>query len=809
MKPNAARRLRIGIGVIGGVVLCLVLVAGWIYWRVRASLPQFDGTAVVAGLAAPVTIERDALGVPTIRGGNRLDVARATGWLHGQERFFQMDLLRRVAAGELAEMFGKRAVPRDRAARMHGFRALASKVVAGLSPSERAILHAYVAGVNTGLGSLGERPFEYLVLRDRPVPWRPEDTILVIYAMTMDLADEDAGYERTLMTLRDELGFEALAFFAPLLTPTDAALDGTTAPLAPIPLPKLIDLRVKKAGQLQRRQPPALVWARDPFPFPERDAEFVPGSNAFALAGRHTASGAALLASDMHLDHAVPNIWYRASIEFGGKKITGVTLPGAPAMIAGSNGSVAWGFTTGYVDTGDLIEVEINSIAKSLYKAPGREEFLKIEERKETIRVKGEEPVIADYSWTIWGPVVTTNARNRPLVHRWIAHDEAATNLTLMEMENATTVAEAIAVGHRAGMPAHNLMVADRAGAIAWTIAGRLPKRVGYDGRLPVTWNFGDRKWEGYLAPEEVPVVHGDASTLPGRLWSGNQRPVGGEALVKLGDGGYPRAARAAQLRDGLAPLSGATPKDLLGVQLDDRALFLEPWHKLLMDTLTPEMVAGKKARGALRSFAEKWEGRASVDAVSYRLVREFRTAVFARVFPPIFASCREAYPEFDARDLQLEGACWALLREKPEHLLNPAFATWDKLLAAAVDDTINAIDKGGVTLPRGNWGWRNRARIRHPFSGSFPWIGNWVDMPPTPLPGDADMPRVQSPSNGASQRFVVSPGRESEGIFHMPGGQSAHPMSPYFRAGHDAWVRGDASPFLPGKTERTVTLKP
>ena len=804
MKPKSAKRLRLAAGAAGILVLLVVLAAGWIYGRVRASLPLLDGVAAAPGLIAAVTIERDALGVPTIRGGNRVDVARALGWLHGQERFFQMDLLRRSAAGELAELFGKRALPRDRAARMHGFRRLAGKVVAQLPPDERALAEAYAAGVNAGLTALGERPFEYLLLRERPAPWRPEDSVVVVYAMTMDLQDEEATHERTLMTLRDQLGREALAFFAPTVTPDDAALDGSTAPLAPMPGPKLIDLRGKKT-----------VWsaparaARDPFPLPLRDPEAVLGSNAFALSGAHTASGAALLANDMHLDFGVPNIWYRASFEFAGKKITGVTLPGTPAMVAGSNGSVAWGFTASYVDTGDLVEVETSSIAGTLYKSPGREDFLKIENRQETIRVKGGEPVVAEYAWTIWGPIVGTNDRSRPLAYRWIAHDPQATNFGLVAMENATTVAEAIDIAHRAGMPAQNIMLADKSGAIAWTIAGRLPKRVGYDGRLPVTWTFGDRKWDGYLAPEEVPVVLGDASTQPGRLWSANQRQVGGEALAKLGDGAYPRPARAAQIRDDLAAIERATPKDLLAVQLDDRALFLAPWHKLLMATLTPEVVGDRKPRAALRAFAEKWEGRASIDAVSYRLVREFRTAVYGRVFPPIFASCAEAQPVFNSHELLLEGAVWTMLKEKPAHLLNPAFATWDELLVAAIDDTIKAVDRSGVKVPQANWGWRNRVRIRHPFSYSFPWLSRWLDMPADPLPGDHDMPRVQAPTHGASERTVVSPGREQEGIFHMPCGQSGHPMSPYYRAGHEAWVRGEPTPFLPGKTEHTVTLKP
>jgi penicillin amidase len=279
--------------------------------------------------------------------------------------------------------------------------------------------------------------------------------------------------------------------------------------------------------------------------------------------------------------------------------------------------------------------------------------------------------------------------------------------------------------------------------------------------------------------------------------------------MAKLGDGALRRAPRAAQIRDGLTPLARATPRDLLAVQLDDRALFLAPWHKLMMDTLTPAVTEGQRKRATLRSAAEKWEGRASVEAVSFRLVREFRSAVYRRVFTPIFASCVEAYPDFDSSNLQLEGALWTMLREKPLHLLNPEFTTWDDLLIAAADDVVAAIERSDASVSRATWGSRNTARIRHPFSSSFPWLAPRLNMPADPLPGDSDMPRVQSPGHGASERFVVSPGHENEGIFHMPCGQSAHPLSPFYRAGHEAWVRGEPTPFLPGATVHTLTLRP
>lgn len=825
MTPAVAKRLRLLASAVSVLLLLGIAAAGWFYFRVRASLPQVDGTSALAGLGAPVTVERDALGVPTLRGQNRTDLSRALGWLHAQERFFQMDLMRRSSAGELAELFGAAAVPRDRTARLHGFRSLAQTVLTRIPPAERAQLEAYTAGVNAGLAALRERPFEYLVLRTTPQPWRAEDCVLVTYAMTMDLQDPLNRYEQTLMTLRDQLGPEAVAFFAPAMTPTDAALDGTTAPLAPMPGPSLIDLR-KRPKPVSALIPPSgsaspfrffSPHTDDAFPFPSRDPEAALGSNALALAGQHTASGAALLASDPHLNLVAPNTWYRASLEWPGHQLTGVTLPGLFAIVIGSNRRIAWGLTVSYADTGDLIVLETSPISPRLYRAPGQEDLLTIEKRSATILVKGGAPVTTDFEWTIWGPVVTTNEKKRPVVHRWTAYDPAATNFAYLALEEAATVADAVAIAHRSGMPAHNFVVADSAGDVAWTIAGALPKRVGYDGRLPTNWAFGDRRWEGLLPPDDYPVVTTKGTGLPaelpsasGRLWSGNQRQVGGAAFATLGDGGYNRPARAAQLRDDLAPLARATPKDLLAVQLDDRALFIAPWQKLLVATLTPAATAEKKSRAELRALAEKWEGRASVDSVSYRLAREFRTAVYQRVFPVIFDRCLDADPGFFWTQLQLESPLWTMLREKPAHLLNPSFATWDALLVAAADDVSATLDKQGTPPARATWGKRNTLRMRHPFSYAMPaFLTNWLNMPATPLPGDNDLPRVQGPAHGASMRMIVSPGREAEGLFHMPGGQSGHPLSPYYRAGHEAWERGDATPFLPGKPEHTLTLTP
>lgn len=816
MTPATSQRLRLLASVLTVLLVAALLAGGGFYLALRASLPPLDGEHRLPGLTGAVAIERDALGVPSIRATTRADAARALGWLHGQDRFFQMDLLRRNAAGELSALVGARALSRDRAHRRHGFRSVAEKALARLPAAERALLEAYTAGVNAGLASLGARPFEYLVQRVAPEPWTPVDSMLAIYSMTLDLQDNEGRRELTRMTLRDQFGLEGLAFFDPTMTSDDAALDGSTAPTAPIPSARVLNLRPKKAAAWT---PPDSAF--DAFPFIRPDPETVVGSNAFAVAGARTATGGALLAGDMHLGLNVPGVWYRVQLEWQEgsvtRRVVGAGLPGMPAVVVGSNGRVAWAFTNSQIDVADLVVVEQPSGLEDWYHAPGQPDDLKFEPRTEVIRVKGGDDVKLETKWTIWGPVVGKDEQGRPLALRWTIHDPAAADMRFLGLEAADTIAAAVAAVRGAGTPALNCVLADRAGDIAWTIAGRIPDRRGFDGRLPVSWMYGDRTWQGLLAPEKTPVVATHAEQIPGAipaadafLWSANQRQIGGAALKVLGDGGYTRPYRAAQIRDRLAQLTQATPRDLLAIQLDDRALFQAFWHAQLLATLTPEAVAQRPARSRLKAAVEKWEGRASIEAVSYRLVREFRLAVQGRMFRPMFAGCVEANPKFNWGNLTLEPATRALLKERPLHLLAPEYASWDDLLLAAADEVIEQMERQNGTLAKATWGRRNTLQMKHPFAAGLPnWLPNWLGMPAEPLPGSEDMPNAQTPTHGASQRMVVSPGREQEGIYHQPGGQSGHPLSPYFRAGHAAWVTGEPTPLLPGAAEHRVALKP
>ena len=585
------RLVRAAIGVSLAIVVVLVGVALYFRSLATGSLPQLEGTATLPGLSAPVTIDRDALGIPTIAGRTRADVARALGFLHAQDRFFQMDLLRRRSAGELSELFGSAAVNADRDARLHGFRGISKRVTANAEAGERAILDAYVAGVNHGLAALSRPPFEYLLLRQEPVAWRPEDSVLVGYSMFLTLHDETGSKESTLGTLRDTLPAPLFEFLAPVGTRWDAPVEGGLLPEPALPGANIVDLR--------ESTPVEVAITRHALP--QTSASEV-GSNNWALAGKLTSHGGALVANDMHLNIDVPAIWYRASLSWRDGETqhsaTGVTLPGAPYLIIGSNGKVAWGFTNSQGDWVDLIELEADPDDPDGYLTPDGPR--RARKRTEIVRVAGGEDRRFDFEDTVWGPIVDRDHAGRRRVVRWTAHDPQAVDFGLLSMEAARDLDEALDIANRTGLPPQNFVCGDSSGRIGWTIIGRLPKRIGYDGRVPTSWADGDRSWDGWLDPADYPRVVDPES---GRLWTANSRVVEGDDLRKIGDGNYALGARARQIRDDLAELGDGpvTPQDLLAIQLDDRAVFLEPWRALLVDLLDDAAVAGEPERGELR----------------------------------------------------------------------------------------------------------------------------------------------------------------------------------------------------------------
>ena len=230
--------------------------------------------------------------------------------------------------------------------------------------------------------------------------------------------------------------------------------------------------------------------------------------------------------------------------------------------------------------------------------------------------------------------------------------------------------------------------------------------------------------------------------------------------------------------------------------------MFLERWRTLLLQVLD-DSAAGDERRSELKRLVEEsWTGRASIDSVGFRMARAYRIYLMGQVFGALTAVCEEADESFSHGVLfQGEGPLWKLITERPPHLLDTRFESWDEQLVSAVDELLERFSPDDGPLAERTWGERNTVRMRHPISLAAPQLSRWLDIPSQALPGAGQMPRVQSPQFGASMRMSVSPGREDEGLFHMPGGQSGHPRSPFYRSGHTAWAEGGATPFLPTST--------
>ena len=373
-------------------------------------------------------------------------------------------------------------------------------------------------------------------------------------------------------------------------------------------------------------------------------------------------------------------------------------------------------------------------------------------------------------------------------------------------MARAGDLDDALKIADRAGIPTQNLLLADAKGRIGWRLIGARPDRAadcppsGFTTVAPA-----------HCAPWAIRSDQSPALVDPPsqRLWTANGRVLDGAELAVAGNAGYDLGARGRQIRDDLNAKQRFSERDLLAIQLDDRAVFLERWWTLLRQVVE---YSDDPALKRLEAASRQWEGHASAEAVSYRIARSFRSKVQDIMSTALLAPAKQSLGEdyLEPKLAQIEGVLWPLVSEQPAHLLPAPYPDWNALLADAARQAETELAEKGADLSRRTWGERNTAAICHPISRALPAFARpWLCMPADALPGDSNLPRVQGPSFGASQRMVVSPGHEADGIIHMPGGQSGHPLSPFWGAGHEDWVHGRPTPFLPGKARYTLVLEP
>lgn len=801
------------------LLVVIVLTALFGYWQMRRSLPVLDGEQIAA-VRSEVLIERDALGSAIITAKSRADAYFAQGFVHAQERFFEMDLTRRAAAGELSELFGAVALPTDRARRVHRMRARLSHYLQSLSGEPKVLLQSYCAGVNQGLAALASRPWSYSLLGATPRPWQEVDTLLVNAAMHFNLQDASNTAELNADTARSVLTPEAFSY---LFNRVSQQWD---APLLESQAGEFLDPPVPTEAQLNLRVLPESAFQA----VSAKGSEAVRGSNNWAVSGAISESGSAILANDMHLSLSVPSIWFRQQLRYhhDGRDwvITGVSLPGAPGTVVGSNGEVAWGNTNAYGDWMDFVRLHKAASNPDRYQDATGEQA--IEHFSEEILVKGAPSETLVVRQTQFGPITAKDRDGEELALAWVAHRDGGVNVTPVEFELSQSADELLARARQAGMPHNNVVAADRAGHIGWTIGGQIPVRQKFDAGARIvdsTALTGD-VWSGFMAALEMkaPMLMDPPNF---RIYTANSRVANAAGVAFIGNGGYALGARAGRIRDLLkAHRSYFRESDMLRIQLDDQSPLMETWWQHLN-----QLLSARPRYAGVHTLLGSWNRRASAESVAYRVVRGFRAEVIAELLNGLNAPVRAKYPEFvPSFPSHAEVIVLPILQARAPHLLPKPYEDFEQFQLACLDRALakmlghlDAAESAknpfaAVTLADSQlsvdafndhpWGEQNTARIQHPLARAVPVLSWFLDMPADALPGDTGhVVRAQGPSFGASQRLAVSPGHEENGLFHMPGGQSGHPLSPFYGAGHQDWVDGNASPLLPGAAIHRLRL--
>jgi len=730
------------------LVLVLVVAGAALFWAWRRSgRPQREGEARIARLSVPAEVRYDARGIPMIEAASSADAMAALGWVHANDRLFQMELTRRAAVGRLAEIFGERALDYDRRVRRTGVVRMKRRLYESAGSSTRALLEAYASGVNAWLEARGsDLPPEFRLLGHRPEPWRPEDSISVIAVMARSLSPVLAPPEEEL--------FRLLRAFGP-----ERARELAVDPDAEV-FPDLVELAASTPA------PPAKLDDR------LEGADL--GSNSWVVAPSRAATGSALLANDPHLGIGLPNVWYAARIRSPDYDALGMTFPGAPAVVLGRGPNVAWGCTNLYVDDLDVVFEELDAAGTRVRRGDG---WAEIEREVETIAVKDEAPVELEVRWTDRGPLLPADeARGLPPRSlMWTGHRVADQLDAFLSLARARTLDDVPAGIAGFVFPAQNLVVASANGGILWTPIGQGPRRVGWDGRFPVLGRRTDLGWDGLVPAAENPVLR---DPEVGRIATANSDlPVPTPAWFS---DRFDTPFRLHRIEQRLDERTDWTVESLVALQDDTTSL----WARRVV----AELGAGyegdaARALAALRA----WDGDMrplGPSALFALLERDLQRRVFED------EAQAEHLPRFGTRERLL-----ALLEER----IPPAW--FDDVATDGVEDRhailgaslaaawAEAERRFGPGIERWSYGGLHRLVLDHAL-GRAPLVGGLLSRGPYAMPGSATTVAAfggpwkgdaMDVTYGPSMRFVTDAARPDESRSVLPGGQSGHPFDVHY----------------------------
>ncbi|HEV2448565.1 MAG TPA: penicillin acylase family protein [Candidatus Sulfopaludibacter sp.] len=829
--PRKRPWLRVLLWALACLLVVLVVAVAVALWRLRsetlASLPVLDGEIHLAALSAPVTVRRDAHGVPHLEAAGQDDLFIAQGYLTAQDRLWQMDLYRRNANGELAEILGASLVNRDIAQRVFGYRNTARRIYDHLPADDHRRLEDYARGVNLFITQHQDTlPVEFRLLMYKPQPWSGADSISIAMMM-VDMLDTHWDVKLAREKIAAKLNNPKLeADLYPVGSwrdhpPTGEVVDLTQPRPAPPPASdNEDDDRTQARGDSGIQTRPSKARTGHPglvsepgrlralLGLPDCDG-CAAGSNNWVISGKHTASGKPLLSNDMHLGLSSPNIWYMADLRAPGFHAAGVTLPGMPLVIAGHNEHIAWGFTAMYGDVQDLYVEKLDG--KGNYQANDAT-WKPLAIDHEVIHVRGKQDVEEDVRSTEHGPLINPilsmlgSHEGRAIALKWTLYDSTLNSIPLFAMNTATNWAEfstALAAWY---WPTQNVVYADDHGHIAYHGVGKIPIRAG--GLVSVPVEDAQHEWTGYIAFEAMPNTFDPPS---GFLATANSRVTSEKfpAPVTLEWADPYRTERIYKLlqgRDGLAA------KDMIPVQTD---VYSESDQELAHRfAYAIDHTAGAddrlhKAADIMRS----WDGRLTADSAAASLVTSARAVLRPMILEPRLGDLAHEYhwseSNFAEEEIVMHGnADW----------LPPGYKDWDAVLTEAVRRGMGKTREhppapGDVT--RWAYGSWHVVDIEHPLASLLPVIGRIAGTGPQPLSGDTITVKQVGRAFGPSQRFTMDWSNIDGSTENIVLGEGSNPYSPYFRDQWDDYYHGTtfALPFsqaaVAAQTRHTLRLTP
>ncbi|MGC2194800.1 MAG: penicillin acylase family protein [Terriglobales bacterium] len=794
-------RPRILLWVALALLLFLLGAVGYAYHVAHSALPQLDGKISLPGLSAPVTVTRDGHGVPTIDAQTLEDLFYAQGYVTAQDRLWQMDVMRRFAAGEMSEILGPALLEHDREQRTLGLREMARKSAAALSARDRSYFEAYSRGVTAFLASHQDRlPLEFRLIGYKPAPWTIEDCLLLGARLVQDL--NHGTYKSALSRER------ILAKLGPELT-ADLYVNTSWRDRPPS----------AKSRQLQDQARPGAGGGDDDDDEMDSDPDsnvvrlsppsssllsarpaLVPGSNNWVISGEHTVTGKPMLSNDMHLGHQMPNLWYEAHLHAGDYDVVGVTLPGLPFVIVGHNRRIAWGFTNVGPTVEDLYVENFNDHDE--YQVPGG--WQPPQHRPEVIRVKGQPDVTLDVLVTRHGPIISDliSGETRKIALRWTAYDSV--HDPFFDIDSAQNWGEFRQALASWDSPAQNAVYADVDGHIGYHATGHIPLRAAGDGSLPVSGADNLHEWNGYIPFDKLPGVFDPPS---GILATANARIAPDKYPYSISTEWDPpwRTDRIYQVLESGRKFSAA---DMLSLQTDVYSAFDRFCAERFVYALDHVQGLSRRAQQA-RDLMRDWDGRLSADSaaatIENRAQYELRRLLLE---PKLGPTPKQAQPgpepaagkvptstadTFSWKSYRwFSSSIWMenILEKQPKRWLPEKYASYESLLAAAVEAAVGNSD-APQDLTKWQWGHFSPIEIEHPVLGRLPLIGRWTGPGLHDQSGGGLTVKQVGRAFGPSERYTADLSDFDHSTLNIVTGQAGNFLSPYYMDQWKAWYEG------------------